>query len=181
MDGQVWTTELRRRRNRRSIRLDRVVIITDQSRVPPRKKKTVDRDRIYDAAMRRTKKGIGSWTMARPARNKSLTRRFRENAYGADNFEFRSHDPTMSGCRRGISQTRTLSYESSKWSRRRMNLGKVRHLKLQSAYELPENVNSVLHREKPFFLLIKPSNHRISHSGNLLEIVISRESDLERI
>jgi len=52
MDGQVWTTELRRRRNRRSIHLDHVVIITDQGRVPPRKKKMVDRDRIYDAAMR---------------------------------------------------------------------------------------------------------------------------------
>lgn len=107
-----------------SIRLDRVVIITDQGRVPPRKKKTVDRDRIYDATMRRKEQAVGRW---HDPRNKSLTRRFRrENAYGADNFEFRSHDPTMSGCRRGISQTRTLSYESSKWSRRRMNLGKVR-------------------------------------------------------
>lgn len=65
-------TAERCRRNRRSIRLDHVVIITDSAgRVAQGKKKTPVRDCIYDAAARGRTDGGGV------PRNKSLTRRFR--------------------------------------------------------------------------------------------------------
>lgn len=126
--------------------------------------------RCSDAGERRKEQAVGRW---HDPRNKSLTRRFRrENAYGADNFEFRSHDPTMSGGRRGISQTRTLSYESLKWSRRRMNLGKLR----DETLKITKRVRAAGKRE-----LGPPSRKAFLFTDKSVRSPNrTRESDLER-
>lgn len=105
-----------------------------------------------------TKKGIGSRTVARRnPRNKSLTRRFRpaKMPTAPTNFEFRPHDPANV---RGMSQRDPVLCPTSRRNGRAAQKdepwqGAMRHLKLQSAYELPENVNSALHPEEshPFY------------------------------